>query len=1060
MVWSVLVLGLVLGFALIQPSHAAADTNVPPGANGYGCGVMNPTYGRDGDQQAAGLVVDVKWQKYGEANQREDTSSRVQVTTHGYSYKPPHTGGIAQMSPDDSTELSLNQQETFDQVPAGCSGMGDNMGVVLGYGKTSPDGGGYYHWALDCEETDRAAAGLGFNNPSNVFQPYDITGVGVPAGARAGGTWSTETVQPVNGTTAYVTVVYTEPPPPNEGSGTCTYFTTTGSKYVRKEVHITGVSSGLGKADWNGTTWTHSADFDEYTPAPVGQNVSPGSYQKEWWYRPTANVIHVTVNEWDYNSANNTWPETSNSYDVSCYSATCSINSVDGDGPGGIVLAGGTMHVHGTFTNTSPPPDSLTMWAGAFLDGPNGANNLGFVPYSGYPVDFTLDLPAPSAVQPYGASFTPQYNGSESNMSGCSMSAWTYQQFNAQVAAQSNPSPTIENPSSDSYGATISHQWVNPPAGMPGHGINNPVSASFYQKKAGGGQTTPCSPSSYSSSGPYNVPSPSPPGYDTIWSNNCAIAPGSFTAGDEFCSTVTATYGSGYVGPDNNVVFGGPSTSDTKCPRVVNEPYFKVYHSDISAGGEFDKCTTNGGTLAGYADISDPSGATRGSTTQLSALALLKITGVASAKTSADITGSPTKLSFANTGVQVDSSGNESPVLGGQFGGCRTLTNETAPASATNYSGPMFVVNPAKQGAYTHTGNITIKENPPALGANQNMSLFVDGNVYISSDITYDDGWGAGTAPSFIVHATGNIYIDPGVKQLSGVYIAQQKTKSDGTPDTTTGKIYTCADSTGFAPMSAANLYNGCKNQLVVYGSFVADQINLMRSLGSLRDEIPNPGSPGIGTSAGVWSHAGNPSSSGESLRCTQILEPGEPDSHTWKDNYLCVPTSSTLQMAWTYYAGNPDRDNEQAKDVGEGRASIAYLKSHGYPACTLWNATPGWEDNYLCLNQDIGLTFGTNSNPPGQACLKVDEPADPDGQWSTGYFLCAPFTGPTPPTPKGPPFISCSNKGTETDTNSCAGEIFEYSPALYLSNGGGTTQPPGGGSLQLQSITSLPPVL
>jgi len=80
--------------------------------------------------------------------------------------------------------------------------------------------------------------------------------------------------------------------------------------------------------------------------------------------------------------------------------------------------------------------------------------------------------------------------------------------------------------------------------------------------------------------------------------------------------------------------------------------------------------------------------------------------------------------------------------------------------------------------------------------------------------------------------ATGNIYIDPGVKELDGVYIA----KNDDSGDK--GNIYTCSVKTGgtFTPEPAKTLYSNCDNQLTVVGSFVADQVNLMRTYGTLKN--------------------------------------------------------------------------------------------------------------------------------------------------------------------------------------------------------------------------------
>ncbi|MGH7193312.1 MAG: hypothetical protein ACREJM_07215, partial [Candidatus Saccharimonadales bacterium] len=477
-------------------------------------------------------------------------------------------------------------------------------------------------------------------------------------------------------------------------------------------------------------------------------------------------------------------------------------------------MANGAIHVHGTFTDNGTPQGPNYMAAGAYLDGPDGTHNLGFVPYSGYSYPFDINIPAPNAVTNYGTSFTPQYNGSEQNMSGCNMSTDVYAHFDASVHANPNPDdglrPTTEHPSSYKYSAKINVE------NNYSHTVNLSTSSSAYVLTPSGARTNFASNGGGTyGSAPWD---PGGPGQDTTTlSGTYNIPPGSYDGGYEYCSSISTNYTSGYVGPASNVVGGQDPQTDTNCPRVANEPYFKALDSSIAAGGDFDQCTNAGGLLAGYNDIqSDPGNrvpADRGASSQLSALALVKITGVASAQTPGNpgILRSPTDLTFANNGVQVDSTGLESPTLGGSFGSCQQLTNETAPSSAADYSGSTFVVNPSRQGAYKHNGDITVKGAGigASVSAGQTVSLFVTGNVHISGDpgvsgdIKYDQttGWSAGNVPSFILHATGNIYIDPGITSLAGLYIAQS---TGGTK----GKIYDCADSSGYAPMAAKDLYS------------------------------------------------------------------------------------------------------------------------------------------------------------------------------------------------------------------------------------------------------------
>ncbi len=1112
-----LVVTLVMtGACLVLSSNSktlAAPTYCPPGDSVPG------DWGNDSDGEGAGVMSSLVMKARDTSGNLLNPHFTLTSTAPGWAdnaqiyHWPIGSGG----SVSNTDQWPQHGDFQFGTHLSGDGGINCPGWIALGPGIDGNVGNG---WVLNCKNpsgNNNIFQITHIDNPSGQSGRWEMYDSGlnlIDSNVNSGG--ATHIKFPVtNGANMRFTFVWVPegPPPQPSAVGACRNLSITeaaGSTKTRTYVTVSNVtvnkvhyqhSDGSNSKWWTGLSQSNVNSFvgpgtggdppdnPDVAGAPAQNGETNMTVSKEWTYWPSANSITVTyrtdtlsgstwsngATQYLYRTADNHFAWSSSPQTISCFSAQCSITSVYGDGPGGIVLAGGTIHVHGTFTNTSPPPDYLDMLAGAYLDTPDGTKNLGFVPYNGYSYDFDINLAAPSDVETYSKTLTPQYNGSESNMSGCGISPNVYQQFTvSSIGAQSDLSPTIEHPNTVNYGATITFHWVNPPANFS-HSVNDTVSASLYKKTPSGAISTPCAPSSYSQ-GSWNIPSPNPPDYYTVWSHSCAIAPGSYVAGDEYCSEVSAQYSGGYVGPDSNVIFGVGPAQDSKCPRVVNEPYFKVYNGDIFTGGEFDQCLDNahggGGTLAGYADISDPAGATRGSSSELSALALIKITGVASAQSIVgrnpqNINRPPTNLTFANHNVTVDSASRESPVLGGNFDGCRTLTNESAPPTAPTL-GNATLTAPAlgsMSGAYKRSGDLTIRGG--TLAAGHNVSVFVDGNVYITGPINYGTGWTAGTAPSFVLHATGSIYIKPSVTTLSGLYIAQKNSSGTG------GKIYTCAN--GFTPMSAHDLYT-CNNQLVVYGSFVADQVNLMRTFGSLRDEEPNPGSPG-GTPAVdlTWSSCGTAGAglAGEScpssaqlstLRCTAVNEPS--DTNGWSDNKICVPNSSSVNLYWTHcenYSGCDQSAGSVAGDPG-----VLYLNSikngvgtpggKKYPYCTQWNV-PGdpdtWADNWLCSDQNIGLSFGSAG---GAGCVKINELADHDANWQSGYYLCVNTSGSTGPTPKGPPFTACSNKGTETDSKACAAEIFEYSPALYLTSP--AVQPPGGGVIQWQAMTNLPPVL
>jgi hypothetical protein len=521
----------------------------------------------------------------------------------------------------------------------------------------------------------------------------------------------------------------------------------------------------------------------------------------------------------------------------------------------------------------------------------------------------------------------------------------------------------------------------------------------------------------------------------------------------------------------------GPYNPSPACPRITNEPYFKVTNSSIAAGGDFDKCTTAGGTLAGYNNNKDISGTTdRGASTQLSSLALLKITGVASGQTVGTVGSGgqdAMRLTFANgAGSPAYGADTDNPTLGGAAGTCQTLTN-VHPDKPTSPLGGTVDLNSADAGSpasgeYT-SGDLKIGApgTTMTMTANHQIEIFAAGNVYIGSNIVYDNSAAAvGTVPSLIIHATGNIYIDPAVANLSGTFIAQQKIKSDGSPDTTTGKIYTCGTSsfTALQTGGTPNIYNDCHKQLVVYGSFVADQVNLMRTFGSLRDETPNPPTSFVGGTPPApwglyWTHNGVIPAG---YNCANITDNSTSHDTTQYDNYLCVPSSSGLDMKWTFYAGSPTCDFGQP-----GLSNLNCIQTHGYPYCTPFNTgETDWGDNYLCFNQSVNPTIGTA--PDGRDCTKMNEDSDPNGSWVSGYYICVNYkTAASPGTPAQPASVpsplNCSNTpGVNPKAGAtCAAEVFRFSPEIYLSNPGGTSGGGNSGAMPpAQVITSLPPVL
>ena len=565
------------------------------------------------------------------------------------------------------------------------------------------------------------------------------------------------------------------------------------------------------------------------------------------------------------------------------------------------------------------------------------------------------------------------------------------------------------------------------------------------------------------------------------------IAPLTYVAGDNYCLNVSADPIDGFIQNDGTIlsVIGSPPNSgdgpdtQTSCDIVTNKPFFKVYGSGVSAGGAFSPvggstCSSGSGELAswnndsgtnpvpGYAGGGGPS---FGAGAQFNALSLTNIVGFASAQTA--FGRSPTDLSFANSGAGVNiSTDTYSPALGGNFGGAQCLTDVTKPTGGDTTNVP---------GSYTLPAT--------TINPGDNKSIFVNGDVYISGNVTYGPGWTytAGgtnnTVPSLVLSATGNIYISPNVTELDGLYIAKPNSAGVG------GKIYTCYP--GFGPVPASyisNLFNkGCNNQLAVYGNFEANQVNMMRTYGSLRDETPTPGTPGTPGSPGapqalVWNHAGGANDSGQGgdgattgMNCTQINEPWDSTpftANTWDDNYLCVPSSSSTKLNWSF-SGLAAAQHAQTPDCTASWGSV--VDPYGVPSGGLLGGllgptnNRGWVDNYLCSNYPISFQVG-NPDPTGinQYCTLVNEPADSEGGnvWQNTYVCIAKPTSGTPPGPAAAHAATpCSNAGTQSSSRpTCAAEVFDFSPEFYLSNP--NIGQPSGGATQFKARTALPPVL
>ncbi len=543
------------------------------------------------------------------------------------------------------------------------------------------------------------------------------------------------------------------------------------------------------------------------------------------------------------------------------------------------------------------------------------------------------------------------------------------------------------------------------------------------------------------------------------FNSSYSIPPGSFTAGDSYCSHITIAPYQGLIQRNNGQILAITSASKPAngCDTVANKPFFKVYGGSVSAGGNYlatGSCS-GGGVLAGFYRNDSVDAAFKygqGSGTDLAALGIGQITGFASAQK--DATKSPIELTFANQGtawpVQSD------PKLGGLYGGDRCLDNAEPPV---------------KTGAVTTTlpGGSTI--NATTIPVGENRSIFVNGDVYINGDITYagaTGGWTPDNVPSLVIKAVGgNIYIDNDVKNLDGLYIAEANGAA-----TNKGQIYTCSSGIG-AQVTQNNLYDNCYKQLTVHGNFVARKVNLMRTYGSLRDEKPTTGKKAVAAGPGVkgvsqrpiWAVGPNkPSGLSE---CVRFDVAGENGSTKWKATWLCLDNADAADIDIAF------------KSTNSGSDPLAQCEKFDF--IDNLGDKNGWKEVKACSNVRINAGTGYNlaSAEASDGGLCVQMYNDSDGHipyWKQSnnikIFICLEkkVTGgggsaEELPKPINNPLV-CSNARpggksyfpTAGRPDTCAAEVFDYSPEFYLAQP--SIIPPSGGAIIYDAITSLPPVL
>jgi hypothetical protein len=274
--------------------------------------------------------------------------------------------------------------------------------------------------------------------------------------------------------------------------------------------------------------------------------------------------------------------------------------------------------------------------------------------------------------------------------------------------------------------------------------------------------------------------------------------------------------------------------------NVVNKPYFQVTKGDISAGAAISPAggltcaatppTPNSGSIVSW-NMDPANGDYGGAGTQYAAFALNHLQEFTTAQGSGGgpkAAAEPSGLAFANSGI----GGSYSPtngLYGGKLGGSDCIADYFSGATAGNTLGAT-TVSAILAGIPGYGGGGVVPNG-------SRTTKYINGDLHIDSDVAFTGAYGGiGDIPVFAVVVKGNIYIDPSVKRLDGIYVAQPSAATPGA-----GVIYTCVPS-GYSGVAVSllnkNLPTNCDQQLVVNGAFIGRQVWLLRAAGTVSSGV------------------------------------------------------------------------------------------------------------------------------------------------------------------------------------------------------------------------------
>lgn len=397
--------------------------------------------------------------------------------------------------------------------------------------------------------------------------------------------------------------------------------------------------------------------------------------------------------------------------------------------------------------------------------------------------------------------------------------ACRYRNFNVDsVTPSADLSPDYENPTTGTASATASITFSLDP-GVPG-GLRTDYSVNDINYTAI--FTSGCA-GSFSGSFDATAPKSTGQANPVVGSGSCGLSP-PVPLGTQVCVDFSVSPAFGKVDEDGNIKDpnGGVKTGDDCSQLVQNEPYLKVFGGDVLAGAGFTSgatCVTPGSSQILGWNKNDGGGYTHGSGTEFAAYAISHIKQFATAQGGGvTAAGPPSGLAFANN----PRSGGD---YGGNLAGAGCIPDYFSSRAGNNL--PNLEVSALSDRTYSAPGNVGTSGANGLRGtvpSGRQLTIYVDGDVYISGDITYGPANQVTDMPSFTLVANGNIYISGNVTRLDGNYIAQNH------------KIYDCAQANG-VPYAQSDVYSNCQNKLTVNGTFVSARTLFLRTgaNGSLR---------------------------------------------------------------------------------------------------------------------------------------------------------------------------------------------------------------------------------